>query len=88
MADVIHRPFRRLYPEADERDAMSDGEFWDKIAEFLGVGVGPDTEPDFDDMEPVDEELSRPPCEVCGSIGACGYDMEGLALIHVLPVES
>jgi hypothetical protein len=62
---------------------MSDGEFWDRVAESFGVGGGPD-EPDFDDMEPTDEELRRPPCEVCGSIGACGYDTEGLPLIHAI----
>ena len=86
MGDVIHRPFRDLCPEADENDALSDGDYWDKVAESLGVG-GPDTEPDFDDMEPVDEELRRPPCDICGSTGACGYDMEGLPLIHVLPPD-
>jgi hypothetical protein len=84
MADVTHRPFRHLCPEADELDALSDGEFWDRVAESFGVGGGPDTEPDFDDMEPTDEELHRPPCEVCGSIGACGYDTEGLPLIHAI----
>ena len=88
MVDVTHRPFRHLCPEADERDAMSDGEFWDRVAESFGVGGGPDIEPDFDDMEPVDEDFIATPCEVCGSTGPCGYDTEGRPLIHAsLPDE-
>jgi len=35
------------------------------------------------DEEPEWEPLSTlPPCDVCGSDGACGYDMEGRPMIH------
>jgi hypothetical protein len=84
MADVIHRPFRHLCPQADLRDAMDEDEFWDHV--FHGGEV--DLEPDYEDMEPIDEEVHIPtPCEVCGSTGACGYDTEGRALIHAVPVD-
>jgi hypothetical protein len=80
------RPFRHLCPEADLRDAMSDGEFWDHVAESI---LGPGSEPDTDDMEPVgyDELDILAPCEVCGESGACGYDSEGRPLIHATPKE-
>lgn len=31
--------------------------------------------------------LDGVPCEVCGSNGACGYDTEGRAMIHVQPAD-
>ena len=81
-SETRDRPFRHLCPEADERDAMDDNEFWNYV---FNRDERPDApEADWDDMEPTDEELRRPPCEVCGSIGACGYDTEGLPLIHAI----
>src|SRR5271163_1101947 len=40
-----------------------------------------DVEPDYD----IDNEdlAIGPPCEECGASGACGYDTEGRAYIHV-----
>lgn len=35
-------------------------------------------EPDWDEVPYRDE-----PCATCGEVGACGYDAEGRALIHV-----
>lgn len=81
---VNERPFRHLCPEADLRDSMSDGEFWEHV---FHQGTVPDYEPDYDglgsyaDTEP---DIAQP-CEVCGSTGACGYDNEGRAMIHTTP---
>lgn len=81
------RPFRDLCPEADERDAMSDVEFWEHVF--------PQSAPDdslFGEDGPVERLLSLvvEPCPVCGSDGACAYDTEGRPLIHTdteLPEE-
>lgn len=66
------RPFRRLCPDVDARDAMTDAEFW---AHVLGA--------DAADYEPeIDPQMDLGPCPVCGSSGACSYDADGLPLIH------
>lgn len=72
----------RLCPEAAERDAMDEGEFWERVARNLGVNVG---EPDV--AQACDPQVLIEPCGVCGSDGACGYDTEGRALIHATDVE-
>ena len=41
---------------------------------------GPELEMDY--SEPDWDSLSAPPCPVCGSEGACGYDAEGRPMIH------
>lgn len=80
-ADVMSvRPFRHLCPEADLRDAMTDGEFWEHVSRNLTGGsdyYGPD-----DDPPDMDVQVSETPCGVCGEHGACGYDAEGRPLIH------
>lgn len=73
-----------LCPEAEKRDAMSESEFWDHVAANL-------TRPVWE-YDPGDEPLDPPallaePCPVCGSVGACGYDAEGRALIHAVEDE-
>lgn len=68
---------RSLCPERDERAAMSDGEFWDRVARNLGHNTDPD-DLEFD----LDPQLDVGLCDTCGSTGACGYDSEGRALIH------
>jgi hypothetical protein len=40
-------------------------------------------EPPFGD----DESLTDQPCVVCGEAGACGYDAEGLPMIHATWIE-
>ena len=73
---MIDRPFRDLCPSADDRDAMSDDDFWatvlDQPAEL------------FDDSTPDSNvtQLDPTPCPVCGEPGACSYDSEGRPLIH------
>lgn len=65
-----------LCPEAAERDALSDTEYWARV-----LGYGPDVEGDEDFVATV-AELT--PCPECGSLVACAYDTEGRALMHVL----
>lgn len=73
-----------LCPEAELRDAMAEGEFW---AHVLQPGEGADYEPDEpDDGEISEMEIERriaDPCPECGQRGACAYDADGRALIHV-----
>lgn len=70
-------------PEAEMRAAMTDAEFWEHVLPSLG-------EEDFDDpFEDLDERDFMPdragqPCEECGAVGACEWDLEGRALIHVI----
>lgn len=77
----VSRPFRRLCPEADARDAMSDDEFWAHV-----FPQAPYWEPE-DAGEDVDS-LNATPCEECGASGACGYDSEGRPMIHTTPTPS
>lgn len=71
-----------LCPEAAERAAMSDGEFWERVGCNLGCSPGPDYEPDVPDhIQMADLRLSDP-CPECGSRGACDYDAEGRPMIH------
>lgn len=68
------RPFRHLCPDADVRDALTEGEFWELVYGADPADVG---EPD------VDVTLDTTgPCTVCGSATACGYDAEGEPMIH------
>ena len=40
------------------------------------------------DDEPVEvEPLNAGPCPICGADGACGYDSDGLPMIHALSGE-
>jgi hypothetical protein len=70
-----------LCPEHDLRAAMSDAEFWAHVFPAR----------DEDDRQPDDQEIAEyelnarlaDPCPECGQRGACAYDTEGRALIHV-----
>lgn len=64
-----------LCPEAQERAAMTDAEFWERV-------FPQDTEPDFDDFAEDPSYATSTPCGVCGSLTACGYDQDGRPLIH------
>jgi hypothetical protein len=60
------------------RDAMTDEEFWQHVADDL-------TPPQWgdDDAGPdLDAAINVGVCETCGSGGACAYDAEGRPLIH------
>jgi len=75
------RPFRVLCPEADERDGMDDGAFWERVARNLGAV------PDFDPDDVPDDLTDVGPCPLCGESGACMYDVEGRPLIHAVRDE-
>lgn len=72
-----NRPFQHLCPEADLRDQMDDGEFWDHV---FPARPEDDDWPDPEDFGP-DIPV---PCPVCGDTGACGYDEDGRPWIHVI----
>lgn len=69
-----------MYPctSRERRAAMSDGEFWQDVADSLS-GPQPDADEDLVCMG-----IDAPtPCPECGSTTACGYDTEGRPMIHV-----
>lgn len=73
-----------LCPEAEYRASLSDDEFWDYV--YNGIKhddfsdeSGPEVEePEF---HPVD---SWGRCPLCGEHGACGYDLNGEPMRHVV----
>lgn len=74
-----------LCPEAQLRAAMTDGEFW---AHVFQIDDHPEYDPDDDPNVPdlAELEIERrlaDPCPECGQLGACAYDADGRALIHV-----
>lgn len=80
---------RLLCPEAELRDAMDDGEFWDHVFNDRHW-LHPDDSYDEDFNIPpevaAEYELElrlANPCPECGQVGACAYDAEGRAMIHV-----
>lgn len=85
MTNVWFRPYRHLCSEADARDAMTDEEFWvhvynqDDHREY-----DPDDDLNIPDQAEYEMEARlADPCPECGQKGACAYDDEGRALIHV-----
>ena len=76
-----------LCPEAAQRAAMTDSEFWEHVL------IGPDQDdreydPDDDPNVPDQAEYElaarlATPCTECGQVGACAYDADGRPLIHV-----
>lgn len=78
----------RLCPEADERDAMSDSEFWERVGgNLLGYDPVADYEPDVPDRVEMAELHLSDPCPECGSRGACGWDEQGRPMIHATEAE-
>lgn len=73
-----------LCPEAEYRASLTDAEFWEHV--FHGDD-GPDDYDPSDDAgapRPDDPVLVLNPCPVCGTwYKACGYDAEGLPMVHV-----
>jgi hypothetical protein len=74
-------------PEREFRITLDEGEFWDWV--LNGVKPGENPEVEFEDEPPDPEEISTTgsPCPLCGSMGACAYDLDGRPLIHALPVD-
>lgn len=74
-----------LCPEHDKRAAMTDAEFWQHV--LLGDERAEDTD-EPDPNEPWDTGLvTGQPCSECGESGACAYDSEGRAMVHVQAAE-
>jgi hypothetical protein len=65
------------------RAAMSDADFWAHVYPQT-LPAGWDDSPSAIDLEDM-AQLSHlgSPCPECGQAGACAYDAEGRALIHV-----
>jgi hypothetical protein len=84
MVHLTDTAGRLLCPEAEQRDTMTDAEFWEHV---LQPTEGRDYEPDEpDDGEIAEMDAERrlaSPCPECGQVGACAYDADGRALIHV-----
>ncbi len=80
--NLDRRKFRHLCGEADLRDAMTDGEFWAHV--YPQTGWYEPRQPDDQEIEEFDL-MARlaDPCPECGVLGACAYDADGRALIHV-----
>jgi hypothetical protein len=81
-------------PEREYRDSLTDDEFWAYVATRLN-GADP-----FQDLDPIEEAEARAdaeqvddglggvgPCPVCNAAGACAWDTEGRALIHVVTAD-
>lgn len=67
-----------LCPEAELRDEMNDGEFWEHV---FGGGPDVDYEPDADELQAV---ADLTPCLECGEFGPCAYDDDGRPLVHLV----
>jgi hypothetical protein len=64
------------------RDGMDEVEFWHHVGRSMGAVIDIDIADDVDQSGLDELALAPQPCPVCGSMGACGYDAEGRALIH------
>lgn len=80
---VLFRPFRHRCGEADLRDAMTDEDFWQHV--YGRDGWAPDDGWDDGPGDPLESVTN--PCPECGQHGACDYDAEGRALVHVTDVD-
>lgn len=75
-----------LCPEAAQRAAMDDAEFWEYVL-LGGPPAGHDYDPDDDPGAPPADEVASDPCPICHAVGACGYDAAGLPMIHAIPAD-
>jgi uncharacterized FAD-dependent dehydrogenase len=73
-----------LCPEWGIRASMSDAEYW---AHVFDTGREDDYDPDTDEQSREAAALDLDECPVCHGFGPCGYDAEGLPLIHVEGLE-
>jgi hypothetical protein len=63
---------------------MDDGEFWAHVLQRDHRDYDPDDDPNIPDLAELElERRLADPCPECGQSGACAYDTEGRALIHV-----
>lgn len=71
-----------LCPIAAELDALDDGAFWERV--LIGADAACEPDDDYYDDLPTGD---LGPCPECGEYGACAYDAEGRALVHIVPDE-
>lgn len=90
VAHLTYPDGRPLCPEAEQRDRMSDAEFWEHV---LQPEAATDRYAEDFDIPPevaaqweMETRLANP-CPECGQVGACAYDADGRALIHVTESE-
>lgn len=72
-----------LCPEAANRAAMRDNEFWAHV-------YGEDVRPEPYEYDPTHEAIGptiATPCLECGAPGACAFDADGRPLIHAVAVD-
>jgi hypothetical protein len=82
MSDDVRADYLVLCPEAEYRESLTDGEFWDYV--LLGIRPGDVLpEPDYDPEDYEVHGIIPTPCPECGVTGPCGYDPDGRAYIHV-----
>ena len=67
--------------EHDYRESLSDGDFWSLV--LLGSVDRPEVEPEYDPEDFEVHGIIPTPCPECGQTGACGYDADGRAYVHV-----
>jgi hypothetical protein len=81
-------PARAVFCASSPEAAMlSDGEFWDRVFN-RGEPTEP-PQPTVDDIERWElQDRMGGPCPECGEVGACAYDDEGRALVHLQPLEA
>jgi hypothetical protein len=68
---------------------MSDGEFWDDVAQsILSNHMAPVMDDEDDENYDITTDLPVEPCSVCGTAEtACGYDGAGLPYVHCTKEE-
>jgi len=71
-----------LCPENEERQKLSDAEFWAHVFQVADV-----SDEDFEYYTDTTTDTTLPHCQVCGSTTACSYDSEGRPMIHVVEDE-
>lgn len=75
---IINPDGSYICPEAENRDAMSDGRFWEHV---FGQGPEVEYEPDADELQAI---ADLTPCLECGEFGPCAYDLDGRPLVHLI----
>lgn len=72
----------RLCPEAEFRESLDDGDFWEYVLNGVLPGEEPFDHGPYDDGPDELDLMTAAPCEVCGATGACGWDDEGRPMVH------
>jgi hypothetical protein len=71
-----------LCPEGEFRASLGEQEFWEYVFHVLLDFYPDDESPDLDD----ETSWQYTPCPACEVLGPCGYDAQGLPMVHVYTV--